>query len=172
MDKAVELGARRVLDVGCGSGPLFRPLASRGIQVTGIEPAPRMATLAEQAASEFPDLVEVRRQGWEELDDEDGYDLAVALGVFDYVSKPGELLGVMGRAARHAVGSFPSEGLRTDLRRVRYGRHGVDVYGFDQGRLRSLAETAGMEIQELKVLGRAGWAVLFGRSDSRPSAQR
>ncbi len=29
VEVCVEVGAKRVLDVGCGSGPLFAPLASR-----------------------------------------------------------------------------------------------------------------------------------------------
>ncbi len=161
VEKAAELGARHVLDVGCGSGPLFRPLAERGIRVTGIDPAPRMAALAEQTATELGDLVEFRRQGWEELDEHERYDLAVALGVFDYVPNPEDLLRVMARAAPHVVGSFPSEGIRTDLRRVRYRRHGVEVHGFDQARLSWLADKAGGTIVESKPLGRAGAAVHF-----------
>ena len=37
--------ARRVLDVGCGSGPLFAPLALHGIHVVGIDPAEAMVAL-------------------------------------------------------------------------------------------------------------------------------
>lgn len=164
VEKAVELNARHVLDVGCGSGPLFRPLASRGIRVTGIEPAPDMAELAEREASAFPGLVDVRRQGWEDLQDENSYDLAVALGVFDYVGNSVELLRVLGRAADRVVGSFPNQGVRTELRRFRYGRHGVDVFGYPRERLNSIAQSAGMEIEQLRALGRAGAAVLFRRS--------
>ncbi len=43
---AIATGAKRVLDVGCGSGPLFAPLASKGIHVTGIDPAEAMVELA------------------------------------------------------------------------------------------------------------------------------
>ncbi len=45
--------------------------------------------------------------GWEEIDEVDAYDVAVALGVFDYVERPAELLRRMVRAATHVVGSFP-----------------------------------------------------------------
>src|SRR5436309_8628674 len=34
-----ELGARRVIDIGCGNGALCRELASRGYEVVGCEPA-------------------------------------------------------------------------------------------------------------------------------------
>ena len=163
VEKARQLGARHVLDVGCGSGPLFAPLAQMGIRVTGVEPAPEMVALAQAEADRFPGMIEVRREGWEDIADVDRYDLAVALGVFDYVDDPAALLRVMSRAAPNVVGSFPSRGLRTDLRRVRYGRKGVSVYPYDFTRLVSLARETGLELAEARALGRAGHAVLLTR---------
>ncbi len=101
VDTAVELSARRVLDVGCGSGPLFAPLASRGIHVVGIDPTEAMVALATEQAAEFPGLIEVQQRGWEELDELDAYDMAVALGVFDYVARARRPAGA------HGAGSKP-----------------------------------------------------------------
>jgi len=39
VELAGELGARTVLDVGCGTGVLARTLAARGLEVTGVDPA-------------------------------------------------------------------------------------------------------------------------------------
>ena len=129
VDIVVTAGARRVLDVGCGSGPLFSPLADAGVHVVGIDPAAAMVALARRTAEAHPGLVEVQERGWETIEEVDAYDAAVALGVFDYVDDPGDLLTRLGRAAPHVVGSFPTPGLRTELRRVRYGARGVHVHG-------------------------------------------
>lgn len=43
---AEELGARSVLDVGCGTGPFAVLLAGRGLDVTGVDPAAAMLAVA------------------------------------------------------------------------------------------------------------------------------
>jgi 2-polyprenyl-3-methyl-5-hydroxy-6-metoxy-1,4-benzoquinol methylase len=163
VDTAEGVEAKRVLDVGCGSGPLFAPLADRGINVTGIDPADAMVALATEQAQVYPGLVEVEQRGWEQITEVDAFDLAVALGVFDYVDRPADLLSRMGRSARHVVGSFPSHGLRTSLRKRRYGRRGVVVRGYARSDFDRLASEADLMVTELVTLGRAGYAVHFGR---------
>ncbi len=164
VDIVAELGATHVLDVGCGSGPLFAPLAAHGVRTTGIDPAPAMVALARIEANRHPELVTVEERGWEAIDEEDAYDVAVALGVFDYVDEPAVLLGAMGRAAPHVVASFPAPGLRLELRRVRYGARGVHVHGYRPEDLRRLAAGTGLVVEELRPLDRAGYLAHFARA--------
>ena len=164
VEQAEAIDARHVLDVGCGSGPLFAPLVSRSIRVTAIDPAPNMVALARAEAVRLPDgMVEVQQRGWEDLFEIETYDMALALGVFDYVDAPAELLRRMGRAASHAVGSFPAPGLRTTLRKVRYARGGVSVHGYRPRDIVRIGAEAGMRVVTRRPLGRAGYAVRFSR---------
>ena len=43
---AAELGARSVVDLGCGTGLITRELARQGCEVTGVDPAPAMLEVA------------------------------------------------------------------------------------------------------------------------------
>ncbi len=164
VDIASSFSPRRVLDVGCGSGPLFAPLANQGIHVTGIDPAEAMVALARQQASSYPGLVEVEQRSWEQLTEVDAYDVAIALGVFDYVGQSAKLLELMGRAAPHVVGSFPSPGIRLSLRKRRYGAQGVTVHGYRDADFDRLASRSGLEVVEMFPLGRAGNVVQFRRA--------
>jgi SAM-dependent methyltransferase len=164
VDIVTALGARRVLDVGCGSGPLFAPLAASGVHVTGIDPAPAMVELARREAERHPGSVRVEARGWESIEEQDAYDAGAALGVFDYVDDAADLLRRMGRAAPHVVASFPAPGLRLRLRQVRYGARGVHVHGYRPADLARLASAAQLEVAELRPLGRAGYLAHFARA--------
>ncbi|MGD0381576.1 MAG: class I SAM-dependent methyltransferase [Acidimicrobiales bacterium] len=164
VDIVTTLGAKRVLDVGCGSGPLFAPLAARAVHVTGIDPAPAMVALARREAARHPGSVVVEERGWETIAEPDAYDAALALGVFDYVDDPAELLRRMGDAAPHVVASFPAPGLRLRLRQVRYGRRGVHVHGYRVEDLSRLASESGLVAAGITPLGRAGYLAHFARA--------
>lgn len=162
--KAIELEATSVLDIGCGSGPLFEPLASRGISVTGIEPAKSMLQLARAEAERFPGKVTVKEGSWEGLDGSQHYDMATALGIFDYVDTPVELLARLAKVAPSVIASFPSPGPRTEFRKVRYGIRGVKVHGYPRQEIFDLAEKTGTSIADIEPLGRAGYVVHFLRA--------
>jgi SAM-dependent methyltransferase len=166
VDIVVTLGATSVLDVGCGSGPLFAPLAANGVRITAIDPAPAMVALARHEAEPFGDLVTVEERGWESITEHDAFDVAVALGVLDYVDDPTQLMTRLGRAASDVVASFPAPGLRLRLRQVRYGARGVHVHGYTRDELVALAASSGLVVTDLIALGRAGYLAHFARLGS------
>jgi SAM-dependent methyltransferase len=165
------LGSRRVLDVGCGSGPLFAPLTELGVHVTGIDPAPGMVALAQREAAAHPGQVIVEQRGWEDIDEVDAYDASVALGVFDYVDEPGQLLGRMGKASTYVIGSFPAPGLRVELRKIRYGARGVHVHGYRRADIDNLAASCGLELAKVDPLGHAGFLVMFARPGAKENGR-
>src|SRR5579864_8577225 len=48
LDLAGDVAGRRILDAGCGSGPLFAALRERGAIVTGVDSSAKMLELARQ----------------------------------------------------------------------------------------------------------------------------
>lgn len=53
---AGEVAGRRILDAGCGSGPLSAALSAKGAVVTGFDSSPAMLELARQRLGESADL--------------------------------------------------------------------------------------------------------------------
>jgi ubiquinone/menaquinone biosynthesis C-methylase UbiE len=56
LDLAGDVNGRRVLDAGCGSGPLAAALVAKGAVVTGFDGSPAMVELARQRLGENADL--------------------------------------------------------------------------------------------------------------------
>ncbi len=85
-----ELGARRVVDIGCGNGALCRELASRGYEVAGCEPSADGVRLAKNSA---PELL-FHQLG---VDDDPSavgnasFDVAIATEVIEHLVRPRNL---------------------------------------------------------------------------------
>jgi SAM-dependent methyltransferase len=56
LDLAGDVAGRRILDVGCGAGPLMESLRDRGAVVSGVEPSIKMLELARKRLGEDADL--------------------------------------------------------------------------------------------------------------------
>ncbi|MQM25517.1 class I SAM-dependent methyltransferase [Glycomyces albidus] len=84
LDLAGDVAGRRVLDVGCGAGPLFEALRDRGADVTGIDPSAKMLELAGRRLGDGAALLQA------DLNDplpfpDDAFDDAVACLVLHYL---------------------------------------------------------------------------------------
>lgn len=85
---AAIAGARRVLDMGYGTGQMARALLAHGLRAEVVEGSP---LLAEQAAARHPDLV-VHRAMFEEFTPGPVYDAVLALHVMEHVDAPRDLM--------------------------------------------------------------------------------
>lgn len=56
VDLAGDVAGRRILDVGCGSGPLFAALRDRGAVVSGFDSSAKMVELARRRLGDSADL--------------------------------------------------------------------------------------------------------------------
>ncbi|MFH8935507.1 class I SAM-dependent methyltransferase [Streptomyces griseosporeus] len=99
LDLAGDVAGRRVLDAGCGSGPLSAALRERGAVVTGVDASVGMLALARRRLGEDADL---RRADLREpLPFGDGvFDDVVASLVLHYLEDWGPTLAEMRRVLR------------------------------------------------------------------------
>ncbi len=75
----------RVLEIGAGCGPVTRHLGERGAEVDAIEPMPARAAANRERCRDLPN-VQVWVGELEDVPDEPSYDLAVVVGVLEYVA--------------------------------------------------------------------------------------
>jgi SAM-dependent methyltransferase len=155
-----NLEGKSVLDIGCGSGPYLVEALRRGAgQVTGVDPAPQMLTLARErlqnaAAGGRGRLIEGLFPGVAT----GVHDVGIVMGVMDYVDRPEEFLAALRPVIRRSVVlSFPStHWFRTPVRSVRYRLRRCPVYFYDEARLARLLPAAGFRTIDVRKIPGAG----------------
>jgi len=154
---------QRLLDVGCGWGGLVMHAAEHyGVDATGITLSQPQADLANEriAAAGLADRCRVEVQDYRQVDEPDGYDALVSVGMFEHVGEA-KLPQYFALAARllKPGGVFLNHGIANRAtNRPKSGPSFSDTYVFPDGELvpisttLQVAEEAGFEVRDVESL--------------------
>jgi len=167
INEITELRECTLLDVGCGSGRNSVAFLRAGARrVVGIDFAEAMLALARQYTSTngVSSDTEFICGDAVSYPFDQSFDVVVALGVFDYISDPRELLRRMVHLSNHKViASFPCYTLiRGTQRKARYWMKHCPVYFKSREQLNIVCRDVGLDDYRLVPCGGAGH-VLIGR---------
>ncbi len=98
------------LDVGCGGGRFAIELAKLGVEVTGLDFAPDMVSLAERNAGSagVQERCTFHAEDLLRWDTSDRFELTLGIGLFDYLARPDDMLARIAEVtAGHVIVSFP-----------------------------------------------------------------
>jgi len=139
---AAPLGAARILDVGCGAARFAVRLAGRASEFVGIDFAPEMITLARKKATvaDVADKCTFLQVDFLEWESDKAFDLAIAIGVFDYVADPKPLLAKLAAvSSTKVVASFPRRlHVLVPMRYVRLRLASCPVYFYSRRQVEAL----------------------------------
>ena len=156
-----DLSGKRILDIGCGSGPYIVEALKRGAtHVTGIDPAPRMLELAKQraAGADVLDSVTLIEGAFPQTRPDGSFDYAVVMGVMDYIAGAESFVqAAINTVSEGVVFSFPStHWLRTPIRKIRYRLRNCPVYFYTDDKITGLMQKAGVKEFTIKKIPGAG----------------
>ena len=151
--------ARRVLEIGCGSGRVAVALAQAGVEhVTGIDLSDEMCRLAGELAERIGQADRCRFvcASADAYEADEPFDAVVAMGVFDYVADPAAMLARMRALSRsRVVASFPRRRMLLNLpRRLWLKTKRCPVYFYGRRSVEDLLRKAGLEPVDLWPIGR------------------
>ena len=162
-----DLRGKRVLDVGCGSGPYIVEALKRGAEhVTGLDAAPRMLDLANERvvkqagtrAAGGQERVKLVEGYFPQTCPSELFDAAIVMGVMDYIEDaPAFLKSLRSVVTESAAISFPSiHWFRTPFRKARYRLRRCPVRFYSRSEIERLAQSMNVKEYQLTKIPGAG----------------
>jgi SAM-dependent methyltransferase len=164
----------RVLDVGCGSGRVGEAAleASAG-EYVGVDFSEPMLALARERLSRFGAKAILVQGDFLDAPLEGPFDIALALGVFDYQPEPHLFVRRMFELNSDVViASFPRwNWVKGPIRKLRYEvLNDCPIFDYTERELRLMFGAAGFAGLDFLHHGRGGFVVRATRAASRPLA--
>ena len=158
-----------VLEIGCGTGVHTKGFLDAGAaSVTGIDFSAEMLKIAAERLKNYEGRVNLIEDDFMTADFADrSFDVATALGVFDYVAEPlafmKKAIGLTKERSGRFIASFPRSGTpRSFIRSVRLSLKRCPVYFYSEEQLRSMADQCGAKIERHEIIGQLH-CVIFSR---------
>lgn len=160
-EQSEPIAGKTVLDIGCGSGRYAVEFAKRGaVRVVGVDYAPGMLALARAYADQegVADRCEFREGDFTTATLDETFDVAIAIGVYDYQDEPVEFMRRMAERCRgRVIASFPGRSLiRMPLRKLRYWMSDCPVLFYREDEVRAIGRDAGLSAVEIVNIRSSG----------------
>jgi SAM-dependent methyltransferase len=163
-----ELGAPRVLDVGCGSARVGELTLEAGAsRYVGVDFSEPMLALARDRLERFGDRVELVHGDFRTVPLYGSFDVVLALGFFDYQGEPAPYVRRMAEVCTGSVvGSFPRwNWLKGPVRKLRYEViNNCPIFDYTEDGLRRLFGENGFARVDVHAPGRGGFLVRAHKS--------
>ncbi len=159
LEECKDIRGRKILDVGCGSGRYSIELAKAGaLEVVGIDFSEKMLGVAETIAekSRVNDVCHFVLGDFLDYHFKVRFDILLAIGMFDYVEEPGEVLKKMQKLTiEKVIASFPAKWtVMTLSRKLRLKMGDCPVYFYTRKQIEGLLLAAHFREQKVIKIGR------------------
>lgn len=158
MENAEPIQNRSFLDVGCGTGRYSLEFAHRNAQkVVGIDTSAMMIETCQQRAlnEQLDNICSFIQMDLIEYESDSGFDVCIAIGLFDYIKEPLPVLKKMSRITQDkAIMTFPrSWTWRAAVRKIRLYLKGCNVYFYTMADVDNLLRKAGFGRYNCQKIG-------------------
>ncbi len=157
LQECADIGGKRVLDIGCGSGRYSIDLAKLGAGcVVGIDLAQSAIDIASRLAKNggVSDVCSFITADFKDCSFIEPFHVSLAVGVMDYTPNPVELISKMRNiTAEKLIITFPSKSTyRMAIRKTRYWLKGCPLFFYNKDDIQGILAKVGIQNYTIKKL--------------------